>query len=575
MTRVVCLIGLLCALGSAAPPQATSAQDTGETMEETPPTRWAGTVTNLFETLDPSSPIDGAWLRMPDDWTVQDVRLLRYGTEPVPIQHRVEANGTVLLTTEAPVEAPHELIVRVEVGNRPGTHRWRLTPFVTTGQNQDSLNQRRARTTDRITGAVDVRPPSRPEGSNRAVDLEGASAPLSLRLPPPLAPARGASFTVEFWMRTNDLDQVILSSWTGDEDTAYPLEFVVDPSGRLRFYCGQSGRHQALRSTEPVADGRWHHAAVVYDQAESRLHLVLDGMRVNSAQAEALPPGSGRLSLALGGRRSDPPKEAPPQPSFTGRLDELRIWPEARSVASLGHRRARPTSNSETEDRDGPLRLHFDENRTTDRLEWVEGARRVPTRLTFQSPLRGLQAQIDGQSVTLRWTAASPNEGPFLIERSSDGSSFTVVERLSPVASGTKAEQAQEITYTDENVPGKIVFYRVRQVAPNTEPERATGTIKIGLGAKESSSRPVELVGNFPNPFKTSSTIAYRVHESQPVTLTVWDVSGKRIATLADGAHEPGYYERTLDAGDLPSGTYFARLETPQGIQSHQMVLLK
>jgi len=512
---------------------------------------------------------------MPDGWTVQDVHLLRYGTKPVPIQHRAEANGTVLLTTEAPVEAPHELIVRVEMGNRPGTHRWRLTPFVTAGQNQDSLSQRRARTTDRITGTVDVRPPSRPEGSNRAVDLDEASAPLSLRLPSSLAPARDASFTIEFWMRTNSLDQVILSSWTGDENTAYPLEFVVDPSGRLRFYCGRSGRHQALRSTEPVADGHWHHVAVVYDQEESRLRLVLDGMEVNSAQAEALPSGSGELPLALGGRRPNPTKEASPRPSFTGRLDELRVWPEARSVASLGQKRARPPSNPETQSQDGPLRLHFDENRNTDRLEWVEGARRVPTRLTFQSPLRGLQAQIDGQSVTLRWTAASPNEGPFLIERSSDGSSFTVVERLSPVASGTKAEQAQEITYTDENVPGKIVFYRVRQVAPNTEPERATGTIKIGLGAKESSSRPVELVGNFPNPFKTSSTIAYRVHESQPVTLTVWDVSGKRIATLADGAHEPGYYERTLDAGDLPSGTYFARLETPQGIQSHQMVLLK
>jgi hypothetical protein len=85
----------------------------------------------------------------------------------------------------------------------------------------------------------------------------------------------------------------------------------------------------------------------------------------------------------------------------------------------------------------------------------------------------------------------------------------------------------------------------------------------------------VDLVGNFPNPFETSTTVAYQVESSRPVTLTIWNLSGKRIATLADGVHEPGYYEQTLTADGLPSGTYFARLETPEGIQSARMVLLK
>jgi len=570
MTRIVCLIGLLCALGTAAGLQNTSAQDAGGQ----PSTRWAGTVANLFETLDPSSPIVGARLQFPDHWQVEDIRLLRYGTKPVPVQHRVETNGTVLLTTESPIQGPHELIVRVQVGDRPGAHRWRLTPLVRAGPERDSLGQRRALTTDRITREVKIRPSVRPDGPNWALDLGGATAPLGLQLPASLSTGRDASFTVAFWMQTHGLDQVILSSWTGDEATAYPLEFVVDPSGRLRFYCGQSGRHQALRSKEPVADSHWHHAAVMYDHEEDRLHLMLDGAMVDSVQARALPSVSGALPLAIGGRRPLPVENESAQSLFTGRLDEIQIWAEARSAASLRRQRTRAVADPGSRDEDGPLRLRFEEDSETDRLTWTSGARRVPARLTFRSPLRNLRAHTDGRSVTLRWTAKPMDQGRFVVERSTDGSSFAVVDRLSP-PEAEMPSGPQEFTYTDEKVPGNVVFYRVHQVGPNSGPERTTGTIKVGLGADTSASRAVELIGNFPNPFKESSTIAYRVEESQPLTLTVWDLSGKRITTLAEGEHDPGYYERTLDAGPLSSGTYFVRLETPRGIQSHQMVLLK
>jgi hypothetical protein len=571
MTRVICFIVLLCALGTAGGLQATSAQDTGEK----PSTRWAGTVTNLFETLDPGSPIDGMRLQLPDEWTVQDARLHQYGTKPVPIQHQAQTDDTILLTTEAPIEGPHELLVRVRTGNRPGTYQWHLTPFVQLLPDVDSLSQRRALTADRMTREVDVQPPPRPDGPNRAVDLDEAAAPLQLRVPPALAPGRDASFTVEFWIQTNDLDQVILSSWTGDENTAYPLEFVVDQSGHLRFYCGRSGRHQALRSNKPVANSHWHHAAVVYDHAESRLHLMLDGAIADSAQARALPPVSGELPLAIGGRRTAPTENASKKQLFTGRLDETQIRTGARSEAPLRQLKDRPLDDRKTTDGTDPLHLSFDKEAETDRLDWPEGARRVSTRLTFQSPLQSLQAHTDGQSVTLRWKAKSAGNGRFLVERSGDGASFTVVDRLSPLEVGAQSGQLQEISYTDENVPGNVVFYRVRQVAPNIDTERTTGTIKVGLGADTSASRSTELIGNFPNPFKESSTIAYRVKESQHVTLTVWDLSGKRIATLADGVHEPGYYEQSLTAEGLPSGPYFARLKTTQGIQSHRMVLLK
>lgn len=569
MARVSRLILIVCALSALVLPRGVGAQ----TLGESPVTRLSGTTVNLFETLDPSSPISGVRLQLPAAWQVQDVRVLRYGTEPVSVQRRAGPGGDILLTTESPIRGAHELILRVRTGEEPGMYAWHLTPFVqaTGAEVSDSLTQRRFLFASRRTRRVKVEPPARPEGPNRAVDLSGAARPLLLQGPdrPPIGPT--TSFTIEFWMRTAGLDQVVLSTWTGNEAAAYPAEFVVDPGGRLRFYCGQSGQHQALRTQTPVADNRWHHAAVVYDETESRLHLMLDGTVVDSAQARALPSTPSTPPLAIGGRRSRQVGNGA-DASYTGRLDQLLIWPRARSVAALRRTRGRPAPASGAEG-NGPLHLGFDQDAETTPVEWSAGARRVSTTLSFRSVLRNLRAHTEGKTVTLRWQVAAESDRTFVVERSLDGASFSPVARLRPSDAVTSRSKSRKFVYTDEDVPGQIVYYRIRQASAGASRSRTTRTVKIGLGTQ--SQRPVKLMGNFPNPFKASTTITYRVEERQSLTLTVWDLSGKRIATLSSGTHDPGRYERTLDASDLPSGPYFARLETARGVQTHRMMHLK
>jgi len=545
-------------------------------MSEKPPIRRAGTVANLFETLDPSSPVDGVKLQLPDDWQLKKAYLLRYGTNPVPVQRHADSDGAIFLSTASPMQSPHELVLQVQVGDRPETHRWHLTPFVRirSSDASDSLSQQSLRILDRRTQRVRVAPPAQSKGPNQALDLSRATGPGLVDLPPRLAPGGGQAFTIEFWLRTNGLNQVPLSSWTGEETAAYPFEFLVDRGGNLRFYCGRAGRHEALRTTVPVADGHWHHVAVTYDPTDEHLRLLLDGATADSLRPQALPSLSGSLPIAIGGRRPSPAQQNDAaQRRFTGQLDEVRIWPAARSEATLRTLRTRPYSAPE--DDDAPFHLSFNADAETERPAWPEGTRRVPTTLTFQSPLRGLQAHTDGQSVTLRWTATTADEGPFIVERSPDGRSFTEVERLSPLDANPSSGEPKEFVYTDPVVSGNVVYYRVRQVSSDSGVERATGTIKIGLGGDTAPDDPVNLLGNFPNPFKESTTIAYRVKESQPVTLTVWNVSGKRVATLAEGMHEPGYYERTFTARNLPSAPLFVRLESTQGVQSDRMVVLK
>ncbi|MEM1096991.1 MAG: T9SS type A sorting domain-containing protein [Bacteroidota bacterium] len=66
---------------------------------------------------------------------------------------------------------------------------------------------------------------------------------------------------------------------------------------------------------------------------------------------------------------------------------------------------------------------------------------------------------------------------------------------------------------------------------------------------------------NYPEPFSQQTTIRYEVIDTVPVQLSVYDLLGRRVRTLVDGMQEAGVYDVVFEAGDLPTGTYFYRLE--------------
>ena len=83
------------------------------------------------------------------------------------------------------------------------------------------------------------------------------------------------------------------------------------------------------------------------------------------------------------------------------------------------------------------------------------------------------------------------------------------------------------------------------------------------------------LEANYPNPFNPQTTIQFGLPEAATVSLRVYDMTGRQVAELVHGTLEAGVHEVQLEAGHLPSGSYLYRLETPQGIQSRVMTLLK
>jgi hypothetical protein len=121
-------------------------------------------------------------------------------------------------------------------------------------------------------------------------------------------------------------------------------------------------------------------------------------------------------------------------------------------------------------------------------------------------------------------------------------------------------------------------------VAGRTESFGAGGTdIYLVRIASESAVAPTSLSvplryslhPNYPNPFNPSTRITYDLSNTSPVTLEVFDLLGRRVATLAKGVQPMGSYSIPFDGSILPSGLYFYRLQAGTFVQTQKMVLLK
>ncbi|MGH7455537.1 MAG: T9SS type A sorting domain-containing protein, partial [bacterium] len=80
---------------------------------------------------------------------------------------------------------------------------------------------------------------------------------------------------------------------------------------------------------------------------------------------------------------------------------------------------------------------------------------------------------------------------------------------------------------------------------------------------------------NYPNPFNPTTTITYRVDHTGQVSLKVFNVIGREMATLVDGTQAAGQHEVKFDATNFPSGVYFYRLQAGGQTETRGMELLK
>lgn len=80
---------------------------------------------------------------------------------------------------------------------------------------------------------------------------------------------------------------------------------------------------------------------------------------------------------------------------------------------------------------------------------------------------------------------------------------------------------------------------------------------------------------NYPNPFNPSTTIRFDIPAAGLVTLTVFDVLGRKVATLVNEELSAGTYSTTYSAQGLASGVYLYRLQAGPFVQMRKMTLMR
>jgi len=98
------------------------------------------------------------------------------------------------------------------------------------------------------------------------------------------------------------------------------------------------------------------------------------------------------------------------------------------------------------------------------------------------------------------------------------------------------------------------------------------GTVEVGA---ELLPERYAVEQNYPNPFNPTTTIRYDLPSAVKVTLKVYDLLGREVATLVNEPQQPGRYQITFNAGLLASGVYYYRLDAGGFHSVKKLVLIR
>ncbi len=182
--------------------------------------------------------------------------------------------------------------------------------------------------------------------------------------------------------------------------------------------------------------------------------------------------------------------------------------------------------------------------------------------------LTSFTATAGDSRVSVVWSTASENSNERFELRRDD------VVIATPRGAGTTASQSN-YRFIDNGLSNGRT-YRYSLVAVNTAGEReelaqadATPESQLALVPEYA------LLQNYPNPFNPTTAITYELKDAGFVTLTVYDLTGRAVATLVNSAQAAGAHTVSFDGSGLPASVYFYRLHTENFTATRKLMLLK
>jgi hypothetical protein len=97
----------------------------------------------------------------------------------------------------------------------------------------------------------------------------------------------------------------------------------------------------------------------------------------------------------------------------------------------------------------------------------------------------------------------------------------------------------------------------------------------VATAIEEPAEQPeaFEIASAYPNPFATSTTIAYDLPRAGAVSAGVFDIRGRKVATLFDGVQRAGRQELRWNASSAADGVYFVRVDYANQSRTERVVL--
>jgi len=259
----------------------------------------------------------------------------------------------------------------------------------------------------------------------------------------------------------------------------------------------------------------------------------------------------------------------------------LRNNPEAVNVASVA------VSGSFvhvvwSDYRDGNGEIYYKRS-TNGGINWGADTRLTSDPGSSEDP----NISVSGSSVHIVWKDERDGNKEIYYKRSTDGGinweadvRLTNATGQSEFPSVSISGSVLHVLWEDERDGNYEIYYKRNPTGNLTEIKNISSEVP----------EKFELGQNYPNPFNAVTSIKFKVTGASPyplsrlhrdklrgttVTLKVFDLVGREVATLVNEKLQPGKYEVTFDATNLTSGIYFYRMQAGEFTDTKKLVLIK
>lgn len=195
--------------------------------------------------------------------------------------------------------------------------------------------------------------------------------------------------------------------------------------------------------------------------------------------------------------------------------------------------------------------------------------------------LAGFKASLDGSTARLSWTTASEtNNTRFRVQHQPSSPEASVASgnaaagawtQVGAVEGAGTTQQPQRYTYQVPDLNAGTHRFRLVQVDRDGT-SHPTDPIRVTVGLDQ----PMTVAPVSPQPVAGQGTVSFRVREPQPVTVALYNLLGRRVATL---------YQRTAPANErqtvrlptdgLASGTYFLRVRGTEAQREQRVTVVR